>query len=107
MSYITGFDRTQTALFPQAIDELIAPDNPVRFIDLFVESLPLADFGFKDVRMNVNGRPPFNPADLLKLYIYGYMNKIRSSRGLEKVCGRNIELIWLLKGLVPPETSGP
>jgi transposase len=105
MSYITGFDRTQTALFPQAIDELIASDNPVRFIDLFVQSLPLADFGFKDVRMNVNGRPPFNPADLLKLYIYGYMNKIRSSRGLEKECGRNIELIWLLKGLVPDHNT--
>ena len=105
MSYITGFDRTQIALFHQSIDELIAPENPVRFIDTFVASLPIIDLGFKDVSMNVNGRPPFNPADLLKLYIYGYMNRIRSSRGLEKECGRNIELMWLLNGLVPDHNT--
>ena len=93
MSFITGFDRKQTALFPQAIDELIAPNNPIRFIDTFVDQLKIVEFGFKDVSKNVNGRPPFNPSDLLKLYIYGYMNKIRSSRGLEKECKRNIELM--------------
>jgi transposase len=105
MSFITGFDRKQTALFPQAIDELIAPNNPIRFIDTFVDQLKIVEFGFKDVSKNVNGRPPFNPSDLLKLYIYGYMNKIRSSRGLEKECKRNIELMWLLKGLVPDHNT--
>lgn len=105
MSFITGFDRKQTTLFPHAIDELIAPNNPIRFIDTFVDQLNIVEFGFKDVSKNVNGRPPFNPSDLLKLYIYGYMNKIRSSRGLEKECKRNIELMWLLKGLVPDHNT--
>lgn len=105
MSFITGFDRKQTALFPQAIDELIDADNPVRFIDLFVDQLNIVEFGFNDVRKNVNGRPPFHPADLLKLYIYGYLNRMRSSRSLEKECNRNIELIWLIKGLVPDHNT--
>ena len=97
MSFIKGFDRHQTALFPQAIDELIDSNNPVRFIDVFVNQLEMVEFGFKDVRKNTNGRPPYHPADLLKLYIYGYLNRIRSSRALEKECKRNIELIWLIK----------
>ena len=105
MSYIVGFNRKQTALFPRAIDEIIDPENTVRFIDLFVDQLKIVEFGFKDVRKNVNGRPPYNPADLLKLYIYGYMNRIRSSRGLEKECKRNIELMWLIKGLVPDHNT--
>ncbi len=105
MSYITGFDRKQTVLFPQSIDELIAPENTVRFIEVFVESLNIIELGFKDVSMNINGRPPFNPSDLLKLYIYGYMNRIRSSRGLETECKRNIELMWLLKGLAPDHNT--
>jgi transposase len=105
MNYITGFDRFQTTLFPQSIDQLIADDNPVRFIDAFVESLQIPALGFKDIKRNVNGRPPYNPADLLKLYIYGYMNKIRSSRGLEKECKRNIELMWLIKGLAPDHNT--
>ncbi len=105
MSFIQGFDRHQTALFPQAIDELIDSNNPVRFIDIFVNQLKIVEFGFKDVRKNINGRPPYNPADLLKLYIYGYLNRIRSSRALEKECKRNIELIWLIKGLVPDHNT--
>jgi len=105
MSYIVGFNRKQTTLFPKAIDEIIEPENHVRFIDLFVNQLDIVNFGFKDVGLNVNGRPPFNPADLLKLYIYGYMNRIRSSRGLEKECKRNIELMWLIKGLVPDHNT--
>ena len=71
MSFITGFDRQQTALFPQAIDQLIDSNNPVRFIDVFVDNLKTVDYGFKDVAANTNGRPPFNPTDLLKIYIYG------------------------------------
>ena len=105
MSYIVGFNRKQTALFPRAIDEIIDQENTVRFIDIFVDQLKIVEFGFKDVRKNVNGRPPYNPADLLKLYIYGYMNRIRSSRGLEKECKRNIELMWLIKGLVPDHNT--
>lgn len=105
MSYITGFDRQQTVLIPETIDSLIDKNNEVRFIDLFVDSLNIVEMGFKDVRLNKNGRPPFNPKDLLKLYIYGYLNKIRSSRGLERECKRNIELIWLMRGLVPDHNT--
>ena len=105
MSYIQGFNRKQAVLVPETIDQLIAENNPVRFIDAFVNSLAVVDFGFKDIRLNKNGRPPFHPKDLLKLYIYGYLNKIRSSRGLEKECKRNVELMWLIKGLVPDHNT--
>ena len=105
MNYIKGFDRKQAVLIPETIDQLISDNNPVRFIDAFVNSLAVVDFGFRDLSLNKNGRPPFHPKDLLKLYIYGYLNKIRSSRGLEKECKRNIELIWLLKGLVPDHNT--
>lgn len=105
MNYIKGFDRKQAVLIPDTIDQLIDSKNPVRFIDAFVESLNVVDFGFKDIRLNKNGRPPFHPKDLLKLYIYGYLNKIRSSRALEKESKRNLELIWLIKGLVPDHNT--
>ena len=105
MSYITGFDRQQTVLIPETIDSLIDKNNEVRFIDSFVDSLNIVEMGFKDVRLNKNGRPPFHPKDLLKLYIYEYLNKIRSSRGLERECKRNIELIWLMRGLVPDHNT--
>jgi len=81
---------------PETIDQLIPH---VR------DSLDIVDLGFKDIQLNNNGRPPFHPADLLKLYIYGYLNKIRSSKGLEKEAKRNIELIWLVKGLVPDHNT--
>jgi transposase len=100
MTYIKGFNRNQAVLIPEAIDLLIDKNNEIRFIDSFVDSLNIVAFGFKDIRLNKNGRPPYHPKDLLKLYIYGYLNKIRSSRALEKECKRNIELIWLIKGLV-------
>ncbi len=105
MNYITGFDRDQAILIPETINQLIEKDNPIRFIDAFVNALDVVALGFKDVRLNKNGRPPFHPKDLLKLYIYGYLNRIRSSRGLEKECKRNIELIWLIKGLVPDHNT--
>jgi transposase len=105
MNYIKGYDRNQAVLIPETIDQLIDKNNPVRFIDVFVESLNVVGFGFKDIRLNKNGRPPFHPKDLLKLYIYGYLNKIRSSRGLEKEAKRNIELMWLIKGLVPDHNT--
>lgn len=104
MKFIKGHDRTQTHLFPVSLDQSIDPDNEVRLIDLFVESLVLNDFGFKSDFIE-NGRPAYHPADLLKLYIYGYLNKMRSSRDLEKACKRNIEVMWLLKSLQPDHNT--
>jgi transposase len=104
MKFIQGHDRTQTHLFPVSLDQSIDPDNEVRLIDLFVESLSLNDYGFKSDFIE-NGRPAYHPADLLKLFIYGYLNKIRSSRDLEKECKRNIEVMWLLKCLKPDHNT--
>jgi transposase len=101
MKYLTGFDRTQSTLFPQCIDELISADAEVRVIDLFVDSLPLEQLGFYDHKPVEEGRPMYHPRDLFKLYVYGYLNRIRTSRLLERECKRNVELIWLLKGLQP------
>ena len=84
MNFITGFNRNQAVLVAQTYDELISQNNVVRFIDLFVDGLKVTEYGFRDVSQNVNGRPPFHPKDLLKLYLYGYLNRIRSSRALEK-----------------------
>ena len=85
MKFIKGHDKTQTYLFPVSLDQSIDPDNEVRLIDLFADSLSLQEFGFKADFVD-NGRPAYHPADLLNLYIYGYLNKIRSSRDLEKEC---------------------
>jgi transposase len=104
MRFIHGQDRTQTHLFPISLDESIAEDNEVRLIDLFVDSLDLNDFGFK-VDFQQNGRPAYRPSDLLKLYIYGYLNRTRSSRNLEKECKRNIEVMWLLRSLSPDHNT--
>jgi transposase len=104
MKFIQGNDRTQTHLFPVSLDQAIDADNEVRLIDLFVESLPLADFGFKMVFVE-NGRPAYHPGDLLRLFIYGYMNKIRTSRDLEKECKRNIEVMWLMRCLQPDHNT--
>lgn len=104
MKFIQGQDRTQTNLFPVSLDATIDPDNEVRIIDLFVDSLQLKDFGFR-VDFPENGRPAYHPSDILKLYIYGYLNKIRSSRDLEKECKRNIEVMWLLKSLQPDHNT--
>ena len=101
MKHIQGIDRRQTVLFPEVIDEYIEEENPVQFIDVFVDTLDLKELGFRHAELKTTGRPPYNPADLLKLYIYGYLNRIRSSRWLEKECKRNIELMWMLKKLTP------
>lgn len=93
--------RNQIILFPEAIDDYIEEDNPVQFVDAFVDSLDLQELGFKYSQPEATGRPPYNPADLLKLYIYGYLNRVRSSRSLEEETHRNIELMWLLKKLTP------
>jgi transposase len=104
MKFIQGENRNQIFIFPVSIDESISKDNEVRIIDLFVESINIKDFGFK-VDFVENGRPAYRPADLLKLYLYGYLNKVRSSRDLEKECKRNIEVMWLLKGLKPDHNT--
>jgi transposase len=101
MTHITGHDRSQTLLLPETVDDYVGPDNPVRFIDAFVDKLDLAAAGFAGVEPKVTGRPGYAPADLLKLYIYGYLNRVRSSRRLEVETHRNIEVIWLLRHLKP------
>ncbi len=101
MRYIKGEDRDQAILFPEKINDYIEQNNPVRFIDAFVDSLDMSEMAFTHSQPKKTGRKPYNPADLLKLYIYGYMNKVRSSRELEKVCHRNVEVIWLLRKLAP------
>ena len=97
MKYIEGQDRAQITMLPAVIDDCVAEDHPVRVIDAFVDSLDMTSLGFERAVLKDTGRPPYAPQDLLKLYIYGYFNKIRSSRRLEKECYRNLEVIWLLK----------
>jgi transposase len=104
MKYIQGKDRNQTAIYTSSLEETIATDNEVRIIDMFVDSLKLEDFGFR-VHFPETGRPAYHPKDLLKLYIYGYMNKIRSSRDLEKETRRNIEVMWLVNALSPDHNT--
>src|SRR6201981_3885263 len=101
MTHIAGHDRSQTLLLPESLDEYVGQDNPVRFIDAFVDGLDLAAAGFGRVRPKMTGRPGYAPKDLLKLYIYGYLNRVRSSRRLEAETHRNIEVIWLLRHLKP------
>jgi len=104
MKFIKGHNRTQINLFPVSPEHAIDEDNEVRIIDLFVDSMSLEDYGFK-IEYVENGRPAYHPSDLLKLYIYGYLNKTRSSRNLEKECKRNIEVMWLLKNLKPDHNT--
>jgi transposase len=101
MNHIQGSDRGEVLLFPEALDDYITPENPVRFIDAFIEQLDLADHGFKHAVLKDTGRPPYHPGDLLRLYLYGYLNRVRSSRRLEREAARNLELIWLLRKLRP------
>ena len=101
MAHISGHDRSQMLLLPEAVDDYVGPDHPVRFIEAFVDGLDLEAAGFARVEPKPTGRPGYAPADLLKLYIYGYLNRIRSSRRLEAEAGRNLEVIWLLRHLQP------
>src|SRR6202047_3599812 len=101
MKHITRHDRRQTLLLPEAVDDYVGAENPVRFIDAFVDGLDLAAAGFARVVPEATGRPGYAPGDLLKLYIYGYLNRVRSSRRLEAETRRNLEVIWLLRHLAP------
>jgi transposase len=102
MKFIQGKDREQVEFF--SLSQLVTQDNEARLIDLFVGTIKLSDYGFKMAFIE-NGRPAYHPSDLLKLFIYGYMNRIRSSRQLEKECKRNLELMWLMKGLAPDHNT--
>ena len=101
MAHVTGASRYQATLFPEVLDEVVGPDDPVRVIDAFVETLDLAALGFSKVAAEEMGRPPYAPGDLLKLYIYGYLHRIRASRRLEAETHRNVQVMWLLNRLTP------
>jgi transposase len=99
--FIEGEQRTQSVLFPEQLEDWIAEENPVRAVDAFVEELDLSELGFGGVQPAATGRPAYHPATLLKIYIYGYLNRIQSSRRLEREAQRNVELIWLTGRLMP------
>jgi transposase len=101
MSYIRGEDRGQAALLPAAIEDYVGAEAPVRVIDAFVDALDIGELGFGRSVPAATGRPPYDPRDLLKLYIWGYFNEVRSSRRLERECRRNVEAMWLLRRLSP------
>jgi transposase len=101
MAHVSGQSRYQATLYPEALDEVIARDNAVRVIDAFVDSLDLASLGFSRVESEATGRPPYDPGDLLKLYLYGYTNQMRSSRRLEREAQRNVEVFWLIERVAP------
>ena len=98
--FIEGACRSQATLFPDRLDDYISEENPIRVIDAFVDSLELANLGFKTMPTDT-GRPAYHPSTMLKLFIYGYLNRIQSSRRLEREAGRNVELMWLLGRLAP------
>jgi transposase len=99
--FVEGTDRGQSTLLPECLDDWISEDNPVRVIDVFVDELDLAEVGFGRVDPKATGRPSYHPSVLLKLYIYGYLNRVQSSRRLEREAGRNVEVMWLTGRLVP------
>ena len=101
MNHRAGLDRSQTLLFPERLEDYIAAENPVRFLDAFVASLDLPALGFAKARCANTGRPPYDPAVLLKLYLYGYLHRVRSSRMLEAECQRNVEVLWLMGKQAP------
>src|SRR6202049_4071949 len=99
--FVVGDDRSQSTLFPERLEDYLSEDNPVRAIDVFVDDLDLSKLGFGGVEPEATGRPAYHPRTLLKIYIYGYLNRIQSSRRLERECQRNVELFWLTGRLVP------
>ena len=101
MDFIRGVSRDQATLFPERLDDYIDEENPVRFIDVFVDDQDMKALGFQRIEPAWTGRRPYDPRDLLKLYIYGYLNQIRSSRKLERETHRNVEVMWLLRRLCP------
>ncbi len=101
--FVEGADRGQSALLPECLEDWIGENNPARVIDAFVDALDLGELGFEGVQPAATGRPSYHPSVLLKLSIYGYLNRVQSSRRLEREAGRNLEVIWLLGRLVPDD----
>src|SRR5579875_1563429 len=105
MGYISGEGRNQITLFPAVLDDFVPADHLCRVIDAFVETLGMSSLGFERARPAETGRPGYDPRSLLKLYLYGYLNQIRSSRRLETECRRNVEVMWLQERLYPDYKS--
>src|SRR5450631_376669 len=101
MAHVSGQSRYQSTLFPEVLDEVVSVDDPVRVIDAFVDSLDLAALGFSKVEAEEMGRPPYAPGDLLQLYVYGYLHRVRASRRLEAETKRNVQVMWLINRLTP------
>src|SRR5262250_1607694 len=99
--FVAGADRAQSTLLPESLDDWVDESNPVRVVDAFVDALDIAELGFEGVEPAATGRPSYHPSSLLKLYIYGYINRVQSSRRLEREAGRNLEVMWLLGRLAP------
>src|SRR5215216_2925692 len=99
--FVQGADRQQTTLLPECLDDWVDESNPVRAVDVFVDALELRELGFDSVTPAATGRPGYHPSPMLKLYIYGYLNRVQSSRRLEREAGRNVEAMWLMGRLVP------
>ena len=99
--FIEGEGRTQVTLLPECLDDFVVEDNPVRVIDVFIDELDLTGLGFAGVAPADTGRPAYHPAVLLKIYVYGYLNRLQSSRRLERETQRNVELMWLTGRLTP------
>ena len=99
--FVEGVSRDQASFLPECLEDFVAEDNAVRVVDVFVDELDLRDLGFGRVDPRATGRPSYHPSVLLKLYIYGYLNWVQSSRRLEREAGRNVEVMWLLGRLVP------
>ena len=99
--FVEGEDRTQITLLPECLDDYVGEDNPVRVVEVFVDELDLGGLGFEGVDPAATGRPAYHPSVLLKIYIYGYLNRIQSSRRLERESQRNVELMWLTQRLAP------
>ena len=105
--FIEVADREQATLLPESLEDWVCEDNPVRVIDFFVEELDLGALGFAGVDPKATGRPSYHPSVLLKLYVYGYLNHVQSSRRLEREAGRNMEVMWLTGRLVPDHKPAP
>ncbi len=99
--FVEGVPRTQSTLFPERLEDYLDEENPVRAIDAFIDALNLEQIGFHGMNPKATGRPAYHPGIMLKLYVYGYLNRIQSTRRLERETGRNIELMWLLSRLTP------
>ena len=105
--FVQGADRRQPTLLPECLDDYVAEENPVRVVDVFVDELDLRGLGFEGMTPAATGRPAYHPATLLKLYVYGYLNRVQSSRRLEREAQRNVELMWLTGRLAPDHRPSP